>query len=223
VPNVTHTVQNWNQDLTSCTVSGLTPTGTNRLGLVHAWCAGLATPSSVTVGGNAATLIDVRDDANGDSRIALYYYINPAASSQDVVVTYGSSRAVIMVGAVALDDSHQTTPIRSGSFRSDAVGDGLAASVSVPSATGDLVVAFMTGYTGSSAITPNNTEIYEFDPEGSFGLGAQRATGAASVTATWSALTGGMTIGGFSVQSATGGGSSQAPRSSAFLRMLMNN
>ena len=118
-------------------------------------------------------------DTTGDL-LRLYGLANPASGAQTVSITW--QWAVYPVaGSVTVTSSDTTTCYRSGSPNS-ANGSGNALSVTISSATGDLIYA-VGGQDPCGTITPGNTSRWTQASGGLDGMG-ETADGAASVAMT---------------------------------------
>jgi hypothetical protein len=190
--------------------AAVTPSGSNRLLLAFIYFEGTTDPSSITAGGSPMTLIGNQNDQSSDGRTGWYYLIAPATSSTTVTVTWAGTHNFLILGVLALDDAHQTTPIRAGSFNSTDAADGATGNIAITNTSGDLVIAGIGAYADSNPITPNNTEVLEYDPfGGGNSIGIQRAAGAGSgITVSWAAMSGPSPVAGFAVAPAGGGAAS---------------
>ena len=122
---------------TTTTVSHTVSNGTGRILVVGVGIDDVGfTITGATYGGTALTLIGTKQSAN--SRMALYYLINPTVGTANVVITISAGVTDVAVGAVSLTEVDQTTPL--GTFASAAGTNTAAPSVTVSSATGELVL-----------------------------------------------------------------------------------
>ncbi len=100
-----------------------------------------ATVSGVTYQGVALTLSGAHNDAGNTRRVELWYLINPATGSNNVIVTLnlpgGTGTLGVVVGATTLTGADQAKPIRT--FLA-ADGTTSLAQLNLPSAYGDMVI-----------------------------------------------------------------------------------
>lgn len=197
--------------------TGLTHTvtpGSNRLLLLFVQSFHSTDPqnhgvSAVTYGGQAMTAIPSYDRADGVfSRVQAFYLKEAgiaAASSNVFSMTTVTADAISLftAGAVALSDVDQTTPFGTAAVNS---GNSGTASVSVASATGELVVGSI-ATDAETGITETGTLLFEDQNVGSdISAGAQYYSGAATVTVQWSLASNPWAVGGVSVKPAGAGG-----------------
>lgn len=134
----------------------------------------------------------------------IFKLVNPTpGTSKTITLTMNNTVSRCAITAVVMDGVDQTTPVRAGSYTTSASN-----SVTVTSQTGDLTTSGGIGGAagcGSGAITTNQTLAVSGcngSPNFDATSGQDYATGAATVTHTWSgsSTTGGTA--GFSVQAA---------------------
>ncbi|HJY77841.1 MAG TPA: DUF4347 domain-containing protein, partial [Burkholderiales bacterium] len=160
--------------------------GTDAFLLVSvATVEGATNVASVTYGGTALTKIGGITEATGKVSTELWGLTAPAAGTADVVVTLAGA-ASMSAGATTFFGVDQATPYANTAF---AQGGGGAASVTVASAPGELVVDSVV----SHAISTFNTgagqtvlwsELLGNTPKDPFNASSTEA-GAASVTMSW--------------------------------------
>lgn len=179
----------------SLTVAGIVPAGTNRYGIVKVGFFDAQTINSVTWGGVNITANVIKNavhDGSNRKRFAWFYYLNPPASSADIVVTPSASVFNFFVEVEAWSGVDQTTPYENLTFTADGQeNDGdLTPELTVTSATGDVVVDGL--YLWVSNTTPadatpgaGQTEIQALDNGGDSWMGASYEAGAASVNMAW--------------------------------------
>lgn len=165
----------------------LTPAGVDRIVVIGTRWFNSANISSVTVGGNAATLIDSAAHTNDDRfKCALYYYVAPAASSLACVVNYGANVDGGCVAAVAYSGVDQSSPLATAASKNQ--GTGTTASQTVSSAVGRMVVALL-GSGGDSLPTADGGQNSRTLQQGWNGsnavVGISDEAGAASNTLSW--------------------------------------
>ena len=159
--------------------------GANRLLLVGVSFAGTSRYiTSMTYGGVAMTLVG---SAGVNRRVELWRLLNPTVGTGTILANWsGSSDVVFWSGSFTNVD--QTTPF--GTFQS-ASGNSTTPSVTVSSATGQLVVDVMAAAGDAGTINPGsaqalicsgNTGTSSGDARG----GGSSEPGASSVTMTWS-------------------------------------
>lgn len=131
-----------------------------------------------------------------------FYLIAPATGSNNVVTTH-SSLTQVAVMCASFSGVHQTTPLGTAATNS---GTGTTASVTVTSATGEMVVAGVAS-DNEGGITETGTLILETAAVSSDTIyGIQRYSGAASVSAQWTQGSNAWAASGVSIKPAAGGG-----------------
>lgn len=170
----------------------MTPAGTNRY-----MVCGVATQNNgrtaTSVVFNAAESLSLLDthstDDTGTSTQAhaeYWYIVNPSAVTANVVVTMNSATA-LSFGCVAFSDVDQTTP--HGTPAEDGARTNTS-SVTVTSATGEVVVDVTSIRVGTTGITEGAGQTNRVDRQSAAGvgnvtLGMSTEAGAASVTMSW--------------------------------------
>lgn len=193
----------------STITSTVTPSGSNRIIYAALSNWGTVAPTSITAGGASmgSPIASLRDNAEIITW-RLYRYLNPAASSTNVVATFAASNTQLQLLVVALDGVDQTTPDRTPA--TGAVADSTAISLTPTSQTGDLVIDFLTGYIGGGSFSPGagQTAWKQHDPgPGSEVLaGSSEAGAAGTTTMSWGAIDGQWTSIALAVIAASGGG-----------------
>ena len=131
----------------SLTFSHTVPTGDNRALVVTTGHEDTArTVNSVTYGGVALT--KAADQTSTNTRATLWYLLNPAVGTANVVVTISATENLAAM-ALNLSGVHQTTPIGTAV---GATGQSLTPSATVVSASGEWVVgALATGGDANNA------------------------------------------------------------------------
>ncbi len=170
--------------------SYLVPAGENRLLVVAASNSGSLDITAVTFGGTAmAQVVEQNDTAAVDSLWVLALGTSASATSGDVVVTHAGAGDVQFIGAMAFARVDQTTPT-SGALQF--AGSGSPRSLTVNSASGDLVLDVIDLFAPSAAPTIAPVETRGLTHYGRSALGTGQATyamsmrpGAASVPMGW--------------------------------------
>ncbi len=158
-----------------------TPVGTPSLAVVGVMLADTgATVSTVTYGGQLMTLIR-SDNWTSLAKTWLYRLASPPAGAQTVTVTLSAADDKV-AGAITVTGSDTSTPI---SNHAGATGNSATPSVTVTSASGELVVDTVTLFEGGTW-TPGagQTERWDRQQTPVSGAGSTEA-GAASVTMSW--------------------------------------
>jgi uncharacterized repeat protein (TIGR01451 family) len=139
-----------NRNNLTITTGNITPAGTNRLLLVGVSIDinnnPAETVTGVTFNGTPLVQLGTRNDTANDHRVEMWYLLNPPAAAHTVSVTFSNPGGSIFnptqigaaVGAIALSDVDQTTPL--GSFVSAQGGTSGGSTINVPSGTGQVVV-----------------------------------------------------------------------------------
>jgi len=207
---------------TSITSPAVTFSGSDRCALVHVGMVIPATlPSSVTVDGNACTLIGSKvDEDSGIFAIASYRRVAPNTGNLTATANFADPAVGFFIELIALDGVDQTTPF--GSPDSDWAADGAPTSCAPASAVGDLVITSCLGFTGGSGMTPSGSqvEMTDLDP-GGFALGSSRlAATAGTTTMGYAANAGQSVLIAAAVKAAAGGGGSSIAAISHYLSMM---
>lgn len=196
-----------------------TAAGSDRCIIIGVYAEGGVSITSIAYGAQTPTLVG--SHSGGSSH--LYRLVAPNTGAQSVSVNFSGSSARCAMGILSYTGVDQTTPVGSlveGTTSTDTV------SVDATSAIGQLVVDFAIFAGATIVVGPDQTARIDLDDfSGTFrSLGMSEQAGASTVTMSWT--TGATTDGSIlavPLIAAAGGAGGQAPRSSAFLRMLMNN
>jgi hypothetical protein len=133
---------------TSATQAHTTGSGSNRLMLVSVKSRQATGASATGVTYNSVALTKLGEVVNGTQiRTELWYLLAPASGTHDVVVTLNAT-ALFSGDIVTLTGVDQVTPL--GTLATG-TGSSQAPSVTVTSATGDLVLDFL-GYISSASV-----------------------------------------------------------------------
>jgi hypothetical protein len=183
------TANNNPSSTTSLTASFTVSSGTDLMLTVgvSGWSpAAVDTVTGVTYGGVALTRrAQVKN--NGDDFADIWCLVNPTVGTANVVVTC-SSGTQIVAGISCWSGVHQTTAPTSATATGDSTAT--APSLTISSATGDLVldtVAFYSSSSGAMSVGAGQTSRWNVDngSANDSGCGSTEA-GAASVTMSWS-------------------------------------
>ena len=169
------------------TVSHTTSAGTNRLMLVGVSMEPEGeTVTSVSYNGSGMTLIGVEEDSGGKARVEIWGLVNPDSGTHDVVVNLpGTVHKGVVVGATTFTGVNQTNPWLGFNGES---GKSATASVTLSSATDDLVFAVVQSLKGTSALPDaGQAEQWDIDAQDANGSGTVEA-GATSVTSSWTVI-----------------------------------
>lgn len=163
-----------------------------------------------TYGGQSMTQIGTGADDGNFCGVEAWYLkeTNVAAASNTTFSIPNLIGMQLAAGAVLLAGVDQTTPIDTGSVQTYGAS-GTSATVTVSSATGHLAVAtLMTDDETINTSTAHNQTSIEYSPvvDSDTRQAAQYASGAASVTLTWTQAAQGAAVLGFEVNAAAGGG-----------------
>ena len=97
--------------------------------------------SSITYGGSDLSLIGAVNHQGGggdDSRVEIWQLISPPAGTDDVEVTFSADlRRAAVVGVITFEGVNQADPVRTFA---ETYGDNPSPSLTVPSASGELVL-----------------------------------------------------------------------------------
>jgi hypothetical protein len=185
---------------TPITVSHTT-SGTDRLmlvGISGAVSSGTVAVSGVTYGGVALSLVGTAMAANYQ-KIWIYQLLAPATGTANVVVTFSSApTGGSIVGVVTFTGVDQSVPL--GTF-AGASGTGTTASVSVSSASSELVFDTVNHY-NPLTVDASQTQRWNTGSGSIYGGGSTKA-GAATVTMSWTANSNTWAIGAVPIKPAT--------------------
>lgn len=210
--------------LTNTRTVNLAATGEDRLAIIFLrWYSATYTSlSSLTVNGGTTGLAQVgsvvASSYAGAFQIAMYRVIAPPTSAVDYVATWGGNvegPAMTMATYTGVD---QTTPIVGGTL-SSAEGESTGPTITVSSATGELVVAGVAAtYPGATASADGgqNSRVLLNNYDGDESVcGISDEAGAASVTLSWTQDSAKWLVGAVRLAAASGGAS--APKRSLLL------
>ena len=157
---------------------------TNRVVIVGVSYRSSTATATATYGGTSMTLLGSRLSST-DTRMAMFSLVNPPTGLQTVTVTFSVAVSQKVGGSVSMTGADQTTP--TGAFFS-ATGNSSTASLTVTSATGELVIDTVSYDSGCTSITPDPSQTQQWNllvagPD-TFGGGSTKA-GAASVPMSW--------------------------------------
>jgi hypothetical protein len=199
-----------------------TASGSDRIALIGVFQHTDHTISSISYGAQTPTLIATVGRAH------LYRQVAPNTGAQTVAVTSSASAGLILA-VVSYTGVDQTTPIGTHQSAENTEQTSIT-TPTISSAVGELIVDLGvlivdTGMTAGGGQTSRISLPEATHAVGYFSVGMSEKAGASSVTTSWSAA---FTVGdniiiGVPLIPAAGGGSSQAPRSSAFMQLLINN
>lgn len=161
--------------------SGKITSGSNRVGIVAVGGVSFGTNgvSGVTWNGVAMTLVD---QLKPDMAASLWYIVNPPTASSTVTITFDGLWQGYGIVA-SYQDVDQVTPIGTAAKTS---GTGSTASLSVTSATGELVVDALGYYSLVPTVGSGQTQVGNGSNAGGDRWGAHSyESGAASVTMDW--------------------------------------
>jgi hypothetical protein len=206
----------------SRTVS-LAATGSDRIAIIAArWftTTTIGNPT-ITVNGSGTGVVQIGTELqySGDDRqrMALYYFLAPSTSSVAYLATWSGTIYSVALGVATYTGVHQTTPITGGPNTNEA--SSAAPSITVSSATGELVVAALgCGGTANSGTADgaqsSRVLLSNWGGTGSV-FGISDKAGAASVTESWTIDSAIWQVAAARL-AAAGGGSSAAPLGAAY-------
>lgn len=171
-------------DATAQTVTLTVTTGTNPAIMVGVSWTGTTTISTVTYAGVTVPAVTGASGANGTTaHVAIFCLANPTTgSSQNAVVTMSGATTSFAVGVASFLGVNQTTPCANGTFAS---GTGTSASLTITSATGDVVMDTLAAGGSSVAVSGGQTLDWH-DALAIVDGGGSHVAGASSVTPSWS-------------------------------------
>lgn len=148
------------------------------------WDAGAASISSVTFNGSACTLLQGRTDGSS-VRAALYGVAvgNLASGTYDAVVTFSANASEWCIGTTALNGANQSSQSGTGV---NAGGTSTTPSVTVSSASGEMVVDCMMNYGNvSMTVGSGQTQRWTGGQSSTTTAASSTESGAASVVMDW--------------------------------------
>ncbi len=180
--------------------------GSNRaVGISASWSDSSITGISVTVGGNAASVIIDSENALA-YRIALYAIAAPVTGVNAVVISW-TGNSYCVAGAIAVSGCDQTTPMNNGtgnSYFADSTAD-----LPITSTNGDLTMSAIVDGSGPHPTSTDQIEKWNLEATGpAVGGAGDIGPGTGTTTHTWT-LSGShnsIMVGGNFVQAAGGGG-----------------
>ncbi|MFQ5510043.1 MAG: hypothetical protein ACE5FN_12030, partial [Leptospirillia bacterium] len=138
--------------------------GTDRILLVFAGAndaGGPGTPvSSVTYGGAALSLLWAVEDAGNGARTEVWYQVNPAAGTTDVVVTWAGNPKFLAAGSQSFTGVDQTTPIDA---HGGTAGTASPITANLLPVTDGAMVADGAHFWKAGAVTPEAGQTLAFD------------------------------------------------------------
>lgn len=164
--------------------------GTNVAAIAHLNAeANAGTPlplGTVTYAGTTMTAAGT-PPLEGTTTVAIYTLANPATGSNALAWSIaGGPAQSLFADLIAYQGVNQTSPARSGSYNSLADATSSAtASLVVTSQTGDMTTTVASTDSGANAISGTNQTQLNLDNSGSTSYGSDEASGAATVTHTW--------------------------------------
>jgi hypothetical protein len=194
------------------TVAGSIGANSNRVLIVVVQFA-TSVPSVTAVTWNSVSMslianTTITQPGAGTKTTRLYGLIAPATGAQTIAVTWTGGAETIVVGGVSLYDADQSTGWQNGTT---ATGTDTAATITVTSANGNLVVGARSDQNATTATIANGTQDWdERNFDGNYG-GVHRASTTGSTVMGWTLGTSvdwGMA--GVDVIAAAGGGSASA-------------
>ncbi len=174
------------------TISHTTAAGSDRLMVVGVSINNddFETVLGITYNGAAFTFVGQETNAD-DARVEIWYLVAPATGTHDAVITFSADLTRFAVaGVITFTGVDQATPL--GTFASNQATSAGPATVTVPAASGDLVLGVFSGETFDSvAVDPPADEQWNLsEPVGAsfeeFGAGATDAGASPNVTISFS-------------------------------------
>jgi hypothetical protein len=170
----------------SLTWSHTVGAGFNRILVVGTSAAGLTSVSSVTYGAAALTRINATSSSSSETT-EMWYLLAPPAGTANIVVTFSGSDSVA-AGSVSFTGVSQSTPLGTSASAS---GAGGTPSVTVASATNQVVIDTITDYADKSSLTAGASQTQRWNVTSGAGgktdviSGGSTKAGAASTTMSW--------------------------------------
>lgn len=170
---------------TSTTLSHEVGSGNGRL-LVVGLSAELDTSfSGVTYGGVAMTHIDTIDTPDDNLTTSLWYLLNPAVGTADIVASNSPSIAEVCIGAVSLFGVKPQAPEATDKHSQDS-GTSISATLTTLTDKAWIVSAIGAGNTGTFSPASGQTErVDQADNSSALAMGTEEIATAGEVTDTW--------------------------------------
>lgn len=198
-----------NQYGTSVTCS-FTTSGANRLLVVQIAMDPGTDPSTATCTYNSVSMSTTFNDYSNTNRpVAVRHLVAPATGANNIVCSEGGNRAWA-VNAASFTGVNQTTPMGSQSVQ-DGSGGGTSGSVSISSATGDMVLGFLVTTNGVTDAAPGasatvvRTQFSDGDGQNMSGMSYWTGASSRSMSWSWTAFANYM-VWGINIAQASGGG-----------------
>jgi|SRR6267378_5286748 len=198
----------------SLTVGSGVTNGAVQVGILFDVSVGSPSGISITVGGNAATLLSGSGQTGGFANSYIYCIATGSTTGATAIAASWTGTSGARMIAVSASGVDQTTPCNNGTAENP--GFGGIYSLVITSAVGDLSIDFAGALgIGAPVVNPNQTSITQ-DANGFTSLSSSRATTpAATVTHTWDALGGFETHSGGNFKANGGGGATRRRGGSA--------
>lgn len=161
--------------------------------------------TGVTYGGSSMTSCGAAStNATSNSHTQGFYLINPPTGSNTLAVTGNANVAELYVNLISFTGVDQTTPVRPGTYATSS-GNSTSPSLVISSNANDLTLSIVNA--GPVSLSSTNQTSDGISTAGNNAAGSDHATtAAASVTHTWTQVSGQWAIAGFSIQAVSIGG-----------------
>ena len=164
---------------TTVTYSYTVPVATNTILVIGIATSTADPPSAITY--NTVAMTRLAGDTSGNNGTAIWYLVNPSSGANTVSMTIsGDSDGTKRIVTATFSGVHQTTP-----FGTPATNSGLAgtaSTVSVSSASGEVVVDLVHGLGGVTSLTKDASQTLI---QAITRTGMSYEAGAASVSMDW--------------------------------------
>jgi MSHA biogenesis protein MshQ len=189
------TVDNKTTAVSSASVSSLTwnhtvGSGSNGILIVGiSFRDGNVSVTSVTYGGTALTRIGAQNSGGNQNRTEMWYLLAPASGTASVHISMSASKAVVAT-SISFFGVSQTTPLGTAAFASS--GGSTTASVTVTSASGQVVIDTVTANGDARSLTAGASQTQQWnsysgsgDASNARGAGSTQTAGATTTTMSW--------------------------------------
>jgi len=179
-------VTNWGYAGNANQTVSLTTSGSSRYLLVGVATAGIASPTGVTYNGANMSLVASTNNSDLTTlKLSVYGLVAPSSGTHDIVISISGAPSEWVFSACSWTGVNQSTPY-SGTKTNQAINAASPTTLTISSATGEVVVDYATVYEAFLTIGGGQTQICNITQDGESSLGVSYQAGAATITPTWS-------------------------------------
>lgn len=165
----------------------LTTSGSDRYLLVGIGTNTSMTCTGITYNGVAMTIIGSavdNTDSGANSRLYVFELIAPASGANNIVASFSGAPSYRTMFGISFTDVHQTTP--TGTAATATTNNSATPSVTVTSATGELVVDFHSAHASLATFSAGSGQTSRLTQTTDIGMCCSTEAGASSVVMDWS-------------------------------------